>query len=62
LDQWQGGFVPSEHTTVVVEFCGTTIVVLAGAGGLLLLIHPDNTSIGMAIMTVAKIFMGHSSK
>jgi hypothetical protein len=33
--------VPSEQTTVVVEFAGTTTVVFAGGGGLLLLIQPD---------------------
>jgi hypothetical protein len=34
--------VPSEHTTVVVEFDGTTTVVFAGGGGLLLLMQPAN--------------------
>jgi len=52
----QGGCVPSEHTTVVVEFCGTTTVVLAGAGGLLLLMQPES-SIGMATIKLASIFM-----
>jgi hypothetical protein len=38
----QGGWVPSEHTTTVLESCGTTIVVVvSGFAGLLLLMHPD---------------------
>jgi hypothetical protein len=37
--------VPSEHTTVVPEFAGTTTVVLfSGAGGLLLLMQPDSAA------------------
>jgi hypothetical protein len=36
----QGGLVPSWHTTVVPEFCGTTTVVFAGGGGLELLMQP----------------------
>jgi hypothetical protein len=37
--------VPSEQTTVVPEFAGTTTVVLfCGAGGLLLLMHPDSAA------------------
>jgi hypothetical protein len=38
----QGGRVPSEQITTVLESAGTiTVVVLAGAGGLLLLMHAD---------------------
>jgi hypothetical protein len=48
--------VPSEHTTVVVEFSGTTTVVFAGAGGLLLLMQPES-SIGRATIKLANIFM-----
>jgi hypothetical protein len=42
---------------VVVEFCGTTTVVFAGAGGLLLLIHPESNSAGTRIITLANVFM-----
>jgi hypothetical protein len=52
--------VPSEHTTVVVEFWGTTIVVLAGAGGLLLLMQPDS-SMGITTIKLVNIFIGISS-
>jgi hypothetical protein len=41
---------------VVVEFCGTTTVVLAGAGGLLLLMQPES-SMGIATIKLANIFM-----
>jgi hypothetical protein len=41
---------------VVVEFSGTIIVVLAGAGGLLLLMQPES-SIGNATIKLANIFM-----
>jgi hypothetical protein len=57
----QGGLEPSEHTTVVVEFWGTTTVVFAGAGGLLLLMQPDSNSAGMAIITLTNVFMDVSS-
>ncbi len=39
LTRQQGGWLPFWHTTVV-PFCGTTTVVFAGAGGLLLLTQP----------------------
>ena len=39
----QGGLVPSWHTTVVPEFCGTTTVVFAGGGGLELLMQPASS-------------------
>ncbi len=40
--QLQGGLVPSWQTTVVPDCAGTTTVVFAGSGGLLLLIQPVN--------------------
>jgi hypothetical protein len=51
----QGGLVPSWHTTVVVEFGGTTTVVLAGGLGLLLLMQPH--SIAEAITSADRIFI-----
>ena len=44
--QLHGGWLPSEHTTVVPESAGTTTVVVlfCGAGGLLLLMHPDKAA------------------
>jgi hypothetical protein len=36
----QGGRDPSWQTTIVFESGGTTTTVFAGAGGLLLLMHP----------------------
>ena len=37
--------MPSEQITVVVEFGGTiTVVLFCGAGGLLLLMHPDSAA------------------
>jgi hypothetical protein len=57
----QGGFVPSWHTTVVLELSSgtTTVVVCEGAGGLLLLMHPVRT--GIRINTLAKTFIMISS-
>jgi len=40
-----GGWLPSEQITVVPDCGGTTTVVLfCGAGGLLLLMHPDSAA------------------
>jgi hypothetical protein len=55
----QGGRVPSEQTTTVLESAGTiTVVVLAGAGGLLLLMQPDIK--GVRTNSAASSFMRSS--
>jgi hypothetical protein len=54
--QLQGGLLPSEQITVVPEPCGTTtVVLLAGAAGLLLLIQP--VSIGANRHRLIRILM-----
>jgi hypothetical protein len=53
----QGGWVPSEHTTTVLESCGTTTVVVeSGFGGLLLLMHPDMIATKTARLDKSFIF------
>jgi hypothetical protein len=47
--------VPSWHTTVVVEFAGTTTVVFAGGFGLPLLMQPH--SIAEATTSADKVFI-----
>jgi Protein of unknown function (DUF2459) len=65
LAQLQGGLVPSWHTTVVESPGGTTTVVLAGAGGLELLMQPLSnpaaTSAAAAMSGVADTFIFDSS-
>jgi hypothetical protein len=58
LFQLQGGRVPSEQSTTVLESAGTiTVVVLAG-GGLLLLMQPDIR--GAITIKLASSFTGLS--
>jgi hypothetical protein len=48
--------LPFEHTTVVVLPGGTTTVVFCGAGGLELLMHPDNIT-AAAIIALSNTFI-----